>query len=324
MRSTQNGVEAAERAFRRLHMKPQHVGAGDNFSLYAERFRFARLAAYVVHLSLLLIFSGGIVDAIWGYRGYMALNLDSQSNQIDMRDGTKKMSKSDPGSGHAIALLDPPAVIRKKFLRATTDSLPAVDFDALGPGVDNLLNIFQAFSEWTSDQMRAHFSGMRYGDLKKTVAEAVVAGLEPIQKKYREITPEQITEAFRLGSERARLVAPTAALSGQLERDDTEELPRLAPVRLADDRDRVVGGLFRLPYPALGGPVRDLDPEPRALPVEPRQRRKPVRCPQLCPFPRDPVLRLPRLPLRRRHRRVVARRAVDLLHVVEPRHLGDE
>jgi cytochrome c biogenesis protein len=90
VRSAQSGVEAAERAFRRLGMKPQHVGVGESFSLYAERFRFARLAAYVVHLSLLLIFGGGIVDAIWGYRGYMALSLDSQSNQIDMRDGVKR------------------------------------------------------------------------------------------------------------------------------------------------------------------------------------------------------------------------------------------
>ena len=39
------------------------------------------------------------------------------------------------------------------------------------------------------------------------MSHALVAGLEPIQKRYREITPEQITEAFRLGSERARLVA---------------------------------------------------------------------------------------------------------------------
>lgn len=90
VRSAQSGVQAAERAFRRLGMKPQHVGAGEDFSLYAERHRFARLAAYVVHLSLLLILGGGIVDAIWGYRGYMALALDGKSNEIDLRDGTKK------------------------------------------------------------------------------------------------------------------------------------------------------------------------------------------------------------------------------------------
>jgi len=100
------------------------------------------------------------------------------------------MSKSEPGSGHAVALLDPPEAIRRKIMRATTDSNPAVDFDALGPGVQNLLNIFQAFSEWSDDQMRAHFSGMRYGELKKQVAEMVIAHLEPLQARYRQIMSE--------------------------------------------------------------------------------------------------------------------------------------
>jgi cytochrome c biogenesis protein len=84
-------VQAAERAFRRLGMKPQRVGAGSEYSLFAERFRFARLAAYVVHLSLLLILVGGIVDGLWGYRGFMMLTLDSQSNEIEMRDGARKI-----------------------------------------------------------------------------------------------------------------------------------------------------------------------------------------------------------------------------------------
>src|SRR5579862_1603304 len=61
----------------------------------------------------------------------------------------KKMSKSAAGSGHAVSLLDPPEVIRKKILRATTDSNPAVDFEKLGQGVANLLTIFQAFTEWS-------------------------------------------------------------------------------------------------------------------------------------------------------------------------------
>ncbi len=47
----------------------------------------------------------------------------------------KKMSKSAPGSGHAVSLLDPPGVIRKKILRATTDSKAGVDFNSLGAGV---------------------------------------------------------------------------------------------------------------------------------------------------------------------------------------------
>src|SRR5882762_6140593 len=72
----------------------------------------------------------------------------------------KKMSKSAVGSGHAVSLLDPPEVIRKKILRATTDSKPGVDFDELGAGVANLLTIYQAFTDWTDDAIRKHFAGM--------------------------------------------------------------------------------------------------------------------------------------------------------------------
>src|SRR5437868_994172 len=103
---------------------------------------------------------------------------------------TAKIAKSATGAGHALALLDPPAKLRKTIMRATTDSNPAVDFAEMGPGVANLLNIFQAFSDWTDDQMRAHFSGMRYGDLKKQVAEMVIGNLEPFQKRYQEIVSE--------------------------------------------------------------------------------------------------------------------------------------
>ncbi len=109
---------------------------------------------------------------------------------MGLDDPLKKMSKSEPGSGHAVALLDPPELIRKKIMRATTDSRPAVDFSALGPGVENLLNIFQAFSEWPDEKMQAHFSGMRYGELKKQVAEMVISHLEPLQARYREVTAE--------------------------------------------------------------------------------------------------------------------------------------
>ncbi len=121
-----------------------------------------------------------------------------------------KMSKSAPGSGHAVSLLDPPEMIRKKILRATTDSNPAVDFEKLGPGVQNLLSIFQAFSGWPDADVRAHFGGMRYGDLKKQVAEAVVDALEPIQKRYREIMGETGYVA-RVLEEGAARITPIAA-----------------------------------------------------------------------------------------------------------------
>jgi tryptophanyl-tRNA synthetase len=128
---------------------------------------------------------------------------------MGLDDPTIKMSKSAPGAGHAVAMLDPPAAIRKKILRATTDSKPAVDFDDMGAGVANLLSIYQAFSGWDDAQMRAHFAGMRYGDLKKQVAEMVVSHLEPFQQRYREIVsdPGYVTGVLRTGSERITPIA---------------------------------------------------------------------------------------------------------------------
>jgi tryptophanyl-tRNA synthetase len=128
---------------------------------------------------------------------------------MGLDDPTQKMSKSATGLNHAVALLDAPAKIRKTIMRATTDSLPAVDFDTAGPGVLNLLSIYQAFSGEPDDAIKARFTGMRYGDLKKQVAEMAIAHLEPFQQRYREITadPAYLAAILREGAER---VAPIA------------------------------------------------------------------------------------------------------------------
>lgn len=130
----------------------------------------------------------------------------------------KKMSKSATGSNHAVALLDPPDVARKKIMRATTDSNPAVDLETMGSGVRNLLAIFQAFSNWTDDQMKAHFVGLRYGDLKKQVAEMVVTSLEPIQKRYAEITSDQ-TYLDRIIIEGGERINPIAQATVKLTKE---------------------------------------------------------------------------------------------------------
>jgi len=121
----------------------------------------------------------------------------------------KKMSKSAKGTGHAIGILEPVDQVRKKIMRATTDSRPAVNPDDPGAGVANLLAIYQAFTEASDDDVRAKFSGMRYGDLKKTVAEAVISKLEPIQRKYREITsdPSYVAGILRQGADRVSPIA---------------------------------------------------------------------------------------------------------------------
>ncbi len=128
---------------------------------------------------------------------------------MGLDDPAVKMSKSAAGAGHAVALLDPPDRARKAIMRATTDSNPAVDFENLGAGVENLLNIFQAFGGWSDERMRAHFEGMRYGELKKQVAEMVIEHLEPFQKRYREITsePGYVAGVLRRGAERVRPIA---------------------------------------------------------------------------------------------------------------------
>ena len=128
---------------------------------------------------------------------------------MGLDDPTQKMSKSATGINHAVALLDPPDKIRKSIMRATTDSLPAVDFDTAGPGVLNLLSIYQAFSGEPDEAMKARFTGMRYGDLKKQVAEMAIAHLEPFQQRYRAITadPAYLAAILRDGAER---VAPIA------------------------------------------------------------------------------------------------------------------
>ena len=119
------------------------------------------------------------------------------------------MSKSAEGTNHAVAVLDPPELARKKIMRATTDSQPHVDFESMGPGVANLLAIHQAFTGWTDDQMKSHFSGMRYGDLKKQVAEATVEGLEPIQQRYAEIRAEHgyLARLLEESAERVSVIA---------------------------------------------------------------------------------------------------------------------
>jgi tryptophanyl-tRNA synthetase len=137
------------------------------------------------------------------------------SRIMGLDDPDAKMSKSATGAGHAIGLLDPIDQVRKKIMRATTDSQPAVNFDGLGSGVQNLLNIFQAFGGWPGEKLREHFNGMRYGDLKKQVAEMVAASLEPLQKRYHDIMaePGYLDRVLREGAER---VSPIAKSTVQL------------------------------------------------------------------------------------------------------------
>jgi tryptophanyl-tRNA synthetase len=128
---------------------------------------------------------------------------------MGLDDPTQKMSKSETAANHAVALLDPPDKVRKTIMRATTDSNPAVDFETAGPGVLNLIAIYQAFSGASDDEIKSQFTGLRYGELKKQVADIVIAHLEPFQRRYHQIVsdPSYLDGILRAGAER---VAPIA------------------------------------------------------------------------------------------------------------------
>jgi cytochrome c biogenesis protein len=86
----ETGLVAAERALHDLGFRPERVVQSDHFSLFAERNRISEMAVYIVHASLLLIFFGGIVDALWGWRGFVSLTRGQQSSQVELRDGRKR------------------------------------------------------------------------------------------------------------------------------------------------------------------------------------------------------------------------------------------
>ncbi|MVP01764.1 tryptophan--tRNA ligase [Paenibacillus lutrae] len=129
---------------------------------------------------------------------------------MGLDDASKKMSKSSPNPGSFIAMLDEPDVIRKKFSRAVTDSGREVKYDPQNkPEISNLISIYTQCSELTVAQVEAKYEGGQgYGTFKKDLAEVVVAQLEPIQTRYREIRESgELYEVLRKGAQEATELA---------------------------------------------------------------------------------------------------------------------
>jgi tryptophanyl-tRNA synthetase len=125
-------------------------------------------------------------------------------------DPTAKMSKSSDKQGHALRLLDPPDVLRRSVMRATTDSDNRIVFDPENqPGVYNLLNIYQALTGKSEAEILAEFEGQGYGVLKRRVADAVIAALEPIQARYYAMAkdPAYIEQVLKESADRVRPLA---------------------------------------------------------------------------------------------------------------------
>ncbi|GMA51588.1 tryptophan--tRNA ligase [Alicyclobacillus contaminans] len=124
---------------------------------------------------------------------------------MSLEDPTKKMSKSDASQGAFISMLDNPDVIRKKISRAVTDSGREVRFDKENKAaISNLLTIYSLCAGVPIAELEARYEGQGYGPFKKDLAEAVVAALEPIQVRYRELVgSSELRNILREGAEKA-------------------------------------------------------------------------------------------------------------------------
>jgi tryptophanyl-tRNA synthetase len=124
---------------------------------------------------------------------------------MSLEDPSKKMSKSDASPNAYIAMLDEPDVIRKKIMRAVTDSGREVRFDPdAKPAVSNLITIYALCTDKTVAEVEAMYEGKGYGDFKRDLAEVVVSALTPIQARYRELLDSgHLEEILRRGAEAA-------------------------------------------------------------------------------------------------------------------------
>ena len=109
----------------------------------------------------------------------------------NLLDPSKKMSKSDPNTKSFILMTDEPATILKKLRSAVTDSEASVRYAEGKDGINNLMEIYSACTGKTYEQIEDEFRGKGYGDFKSAVGEAVVASLEPIQIRYKELISDK-------------------------------------------------------------------------------------------------------------------------------------
>lgn len=130
----------------------------------------------------------------------------------DLQDPTSKMSKSASSMVGVIELLDSAEVTLKKFKSSVTDDGKKVKFDEKGkPGISNLLTIHSALSGKSVSDLENEFSGKGYGDFKTAVAEVVIAKLEPIGKRTKELMddPAELSRVLSNGAQKANEVAST-------------------------------------------------------------------------------------------------------------------
>ncbi|OQD52878.1 tryptophan--tRNA ligase [Streptomyces phaeoluteigriseus] len=127
---------------------------------------------------------------------------------MNLQEPMSKMGKSDDSGPGIVYLLDEPDVVRRKVMRAVTDSGREVEYDRVKrPGVANLLEILAACTGGNPEALADVYES--YGALKKDTAEAVVEILGPVQARHKELCadPGFVEGVLRDGAERARAMA---------------------------------------------------------------------------------------------------------------------
>ena len=140
------------------------------------------------------------------------LILGAATRVMSLKDGTKKMSKSDPSELSRIAMTDDADTIAKKIRKAKTDPEPLPETaDGMDgrPEVANLLGIYAALSDTSLDDTIAKFAGEGFGTFKQHLADLAVAKLGPIQDEMRRLMADtsHIDAVLKDGAERARAMS---------------------------------------------------------------------------------------------------------------------
>ena len=136
---------------------------------------------------------------------------------MSLRDGTAKMSKSDPSEMTRIHLTDDADLIMQKIRKAKTDPEPLPDSPAgleSRPEARNLVGIYAALSDQSVDQVLAEFAGKGFGVFKPALGERIVETLRPITERLQQFRhdPAELDRLMAQGAERAAaLAAPTLA-----------------------------------------------------------------------------------------------------------------
>ena len=131
---------------------------------------------------------------------------------MSLRDGSKKMSKSDPSDASRINMTDDADTIAQKFRKARTDP-EALPSEAAGlegrPEARNLVNIYAALNDQTIDQVLSDVGGRQFSEFKPMLSDLAVAKLSPISSEMARLmqAPEEIDAILRAGAARARQIA---------------------------------------------------------------------------------------------------------------------